>query len=98
MRWPGKIPAGTVQDEVCSTMDLLPMFAHLAGAPLPDQPIDGRDVTPRIVGKSEAQSHWDETGFFYYRPEQLQAVRSGKAQRPAGFVESPLPLRQADPE
>lgn len=35
MRWPGKIPAGKVQDELCSTMDLLPTLAKLAAAALP---------------------------------------------------------------
>lgn len=77
MRWPGKIPAGKVQDEVCSTMDLLPTLASLSGAPLPERPIDGRDMTPLLLGTPGAKSHWDETGFYYYRLEQLQAVRSG---------------------
>lgn len=77
MRWPGKIPAGKVQDELCSTMDLLPTFARLAGAPLPSKPIDGRDITPLLLGAPSATSHWDATGFGYYRLDQLQAVRSG---------------------
>jgi arylsulfatase A-like enzyme len=33
--WPGKIPAGTVSDELATTMDLLPTFAHLAGTTAP---------------------------------------------------------------
>lgn len=77
MRWPGKIPAGKVQDELCSTMDLLPSFAGLAGAPLPARPIDGRDIGPLLFSQPGAKSHWDEDGFGYYRREQLQAVRSG---------------------
>lgn len=75
MRWPGKIPAGAVCDEVCTTMDLLPTFAKLAGAPLPDRKIDGRDIRPLLFGEAGAKSPYDETGFFYYRMEQLQAVR-----------------------
>jgi arylsulfatase A-like enzyme len=78
MRWPGKIPAGKVQDELCSTMDLLPTFAALAGAPLPEKAIDGRDIRPLVFSEPGAKSHWDETGFAYYRMEQLQAVRSGQ--------------------
>lgn len=77
MRWPGKIPAGAVCDEVCSTMDLLPTFAGLAGAKLPGKPIDGHDILPLLRGELGAKSPWDEPGFFYYRIEQLQAVRSG---------------------
>ncbi len=77
MRWPERIPAGIVQDEICSTMDLLPTFAELAGADLPARKIDGRSVTDIIFNRADATSHWDETGFYYYRMEQLQAVRAG---------------------
>lgn len=77
MRWPGKIPAGKTQDELCSTMDLLPTFARLAGAPLPTKAIDGRDIRPLMFSELGAKSHWDDTGFAFYRMEQLQAVRSG---------------------
>lgn len=77
MRWPGKIPAGKVQDELCSTMDLLPTFAALAGASLPAKPIDGRDIRPILFSEAGAESHWDEKGFGYYRLGQLQAVRAG---------------------
>jgi arylsulfatase A-like enzyme len=77
MRWPGKIPAGAVCDELCSTMDLLPTFAGLAGAKLPPKPIDGHNILPLLRGEPGAKSPWDEPGFFYYRIEQLQAVRSG---------------------
>ena len=77
MRWPGKIPAGQVNDELCSTMDLLPTFARLAGAPLPARPIDGADIRGLLLRQPGAPSHWDEEGFGYYRMEQLQAVRAG---------------------
>ena len=50
MRWPGKVPAGKVCDELLSTMDLLPTLAALAGARLPTQPIDGHDVGPILFG------------------------------------------------
>jgi len=77
MRWPGRIPAGTVCDEVCSTLDLLPTFAALASAPRGQAPIDGREIRPLLFGEPSATSHWDRTGFMYYQVEQLQAVRSG---------------------
>jgi arylsulfatase A-like enzyme len=77
MRWPGRIPAGRSCDELCTTMDLLPTFAALAGAPLPPRPIDGHDIRPLILGTPGARSPWDEKGFGYYRMEQLQAVRAG---------------------
>jgi arylsulfatase A len=77
MRFPGRIPAGRVCDEVVSTIDLLPTFARLAGADLPPRPIDGHDVRNLLFGKADAKSPWDEPGYMFYRMEQLQAVRSG---------------------
>ena len=77
MRWPGRIPAGIVNDELCSTMDLLPTLAALTAAPLPPNTIDGHDVRPVLMSEAGAVSPWDEVGLGYYRLEQLQAVRAG---------------------
>jgi arylsulfatase A len=77
MRWTGKIPPGKVQDEVCTTMDLFPTIAALAGAALPHRPIDGHDIRPLLWGEPDARSPWDEVGFCYYLMGQLQAVRAG---------------------
>ena len=77
MRWPGRIPAGRVSDEVCSTLDLLPTFAGLAGAARPAKEIDGHDIRPLLLGTPGAKSPWDEKGFCYYFGVQLQAVRAG---------------------
>ena len=77
MRWPGRIPAGRVCDGLCTTLDVLPTFAALAGAALPSRPIDGHDIRPLLLGTPGARSPWDDTGFGYYRMEQLQAVRAG---------------------
>jgi arylsulfatase A-like enzyme len=78
MRWPGKIPPGSVSGEVVSTLDLLPTLATLAGGTLPsDRTLDGRDISNIILGKPGAKSPHSE-GFFYYFMSQLQAVRLGK--------------------
>jgi len=77
MRFPNRVPAGRVCDELVSTMDLLPTFARLAGAELPARPIDGNDVRPLLFNEATAKSPWDEQGLMFYRMEQLQAVRSG---------------------
>ena len=75
IRWPGKIPAGGVNDELMTTMDLLPTFARLAGTSLPaDRVIDGKDIWPVLAGKA-ATPH---EAFFYHKGETLEAVRSGK--------------------
>jgi arylsulfatase A-like enzyme len=79
MRWPGRIPAGKVCDELCSMMDFLPTFARLAGGEPPrDRIIDGHDIRPIIFGEPGAKSRYDDVGFFYYMMDQLQAVRAGQ--------------------
>ncbi len=77
MRWPGKIAAGAVNDALCSTMDMLPTFAALTQAKLPSHKIDGHDIRPLLFDASGTKSPWDDDGFFFYRMEQLQAVRAG---------------------
>lgn len=42
--WPGTVPAGRTARGLVSAMDLLPTAAALAGAALPDVPLDGRDL------------------------------------------------------
>lgn len=77
MRWPGRIPAGKLCDEIATTMDLLPSFAKPAGAKLPeDRVIDGRDIGPLMAGKAGAKSPHE--AFYYYDFTHLQAVRSGR--------------------
>jgi arylsulfatase A len=78
MRWPGTIPAGVVNDEIVTMMDVLPTVAAFSGAEPPrDRIIDGHDIRPILSGDPGARSAYDETGFFYYHMQQLQAVRSG---------------------
>ncbi len=77
VRWPGVIPAGTVCDQLATTMDLYPTFASLAGAKLPaDRIIDGKNILPLLRGLPGAKSPHD--AFYYYFVSQLQAVRSGR--------------------
>jgi arylsulfatase A-like enzyme len=75
--YPGHVPAGSTCRELCSTIDLLPTFARLAGADVPkDRIIDGRDIWPLLSGQPGAKSPHE--AFFYYHMDQLQAVRSGR--------------------
>jgi len=76
MRYPGKIPAGTVCRELSSTMDILPTLAKLAGAELPTRRIDGKDIWPLMSGWAGAKSPHE--AFFYYQGWVLEAVRSSK--------------------
>ncbi|MBN2452139.1 MAG: sulfatase [Lentisphaeria bacterium] len=78
VRWPQHIPAGSVCDEVMSTMDILPTVVRLAGGmPPADRILDGHDAFPLLSGRPGSCSPYDEVGFFYYFVHQLQAVRSG---------------------
>ncbi len=56
VRYPGKIKAGIFSTRYWSSVDVLPTFAKLAGAPLPANPIDGRDVWPLVSGKPGARN------------------------------------------
>ena len=77
MRWPGRIPTGTISGEVATTMDLLPTLAKLAGgAPPPDRIIDGKDIRSLMLGEEGAASPHDR--FYYYQVGSLAAIRSGK--------------------
>jgi len=73
MRFPGRIPAGTTCDEFCTTLDLLPTLARLAGASLPERTIDGHDIWPLMTGADGAESPWD--AFYCYYGRQLRGVR-----------------------
>jgi len=77
MRWPGQIAAGKTSAELCTMMDLLPTFARLAGAEIPnDRIIDGHDILSLMTGVAGARSPYE--AFYYYYMAQLQAVRSGR--------------------
>jgi arylsulfatase A len=76
MRWPGKIPAGSINNELVTSMDFLPTIAQLAGSQAPpDRTIDGKNIWPLMSGEPAAKTPYQ--AFFYHFPAQLQAVRSG---------------------
>jgi arylsulfatase A len=73
MRFPGRVPAGTVCSEVAATIDLLPTFATLADAKIPtDRVIDGKNIWPLMAGQADAKSPHEN---YFYRG---MAVRQGK--------------------
>jgi arylsulfatase A-like enzyme len=56
VRWPGKVPAGAVTEEMLSAHDWFKSFAALAGAEdkVPtDRPMDGIDASKFLLGESE---------------------------------------------
>ena len=73
---PGRIPAGTVCDEVAGTIDLLPTIAALTNTPLPnDRKIDGLDISTLLT--SDAESPRNE--FLYYTSRGIiEGIRQDK--------------------
>ena len=56
IRWPGKVPAGIVTNEMLAAVDWLPTLAGMVGASnlVPkDRPIDGVDASAFMLGKSD---------------------------------------------
>jgi arylsulfatase A len=73
--WPGKIAPGTASDAIAGTIDLLPTAVTLAGGTLPAEPvIDGRDLSPLLLGKT---SESPRGAHYYFSGYKLQAVRKG---------------------
>ena len=70
---PGTVRPGVVTD-LGSTLDLLPTFASLVGAPVPsDRPLDGVDLSPVLLGKGPSPRQT----MFYWRGSKLFAIRHG---------------------
>jgi arylsulfatase len=72
-RWPGKIPAGSVSDEIVHEMDLFPTFARMAGGKVPDDRIiDGVDQTDFFLGK---QNKSNREGLIVYMGNDIWGVK-----------------------
>ena len=73
IRWPGKVPAGRVSNEIVHIVDLYTTLAHLGGADVPkDRPIDGVDQSDFFLGKQETSNR---EGFPAYVADRLSAVK-----------------------
>ena len=48
VRWPGVTPPGSTCDVPTQHVDVLPTFLGIAGAKLPDQPLDGESLVPLL--------------------------------------------------
>jgi arylsulfatase A-like enzyme len=72
-RWPGKIPADRVSNEIVHQVDTFTTLAHLAGAAMPqDRIIDGVDQTEFFLGRQEKSNR---EGFACYVGDTLYAVK-----------------------
>lgn len=81
MSWPGKIPAGSVSDQMNLSMDIYPTLLEVAGLE-PKQPIEGRSFLPVMLGEDAPAE--ERTLYFTrreggtrYGGQSIYAVRKG---------------------
>ena len=90
LRWPGRVPAGAVRDELVSTLDLFPTLLDYAGAP-PVPGRLGRSLRPLLEGRSAG---WRDALVGYQktvRADTPEGVQIGDGRPVAGghFVRTP---------
>jgi len=83
VRWPGKIKPGTVCNEPGVHVDILPTFAALAGAKLPDQPLDGLSMVPLF---KNAQAQLDRDAVYWHFPGYLQGRQGSWRTTPVSVI------------
>lgn len=89
VRWPGRIPPGSVCGEMVTALDFYPTLAALAGHDPASLPVhDGRDVLSLWEAREGAKSPHEH--FFYFKRAELQAVRSGKWKLRHAFDSGPM--------
>ncbi len=73
MRWPGKVPAGKVSDEIVHQFDLFTTFAKIAGGKVPkDRIVDGVDQGDFLLGKTQKSAR---DSFVIYVGEEIFGVK-----------------------
>src|SRR5205085_993472 len=75
--WPGKIPPGTVCNDLIDMTDFLPTICEAAGVNVPEKlPQDGRSFLPQLLGKKGNPREWI---YSYWMPlRERQAAHIGK--------------------
>lgn len=73
IRWPGRVPAGRVSDEIVHVTDLYPTLLGAAGAEVPaDRVIDGVDQMDFFCGRRPGSSR---EGFVFYIKDEMRAAK-----------------------
>ena len=74
--FPKRIASGTLIEVPAMGIDWLPTITDFVGSKLPERKIDGVSLVPLLTKKSIEAPH--ENFFFYYRTNELHAVRHKK--------------------
>lgn len=73
IRWPGKVAAGQVSNEIVHGVDMFATLAKIASAPVPaDRPMDSLDQTDFLLGRSPTSAR---EGFPIWGADTLLAVK-----------------------
>lgn len=73
IRWPGKIPAGSISNEIIHVVDLLPTLGKIVGYKVPgDRTIDGVDQLDFFMGKKKKSNR---EGFIIYNNDDVYGYK-----------------------
>ncbi len=73
MRWPQKVTSGQVSNEIVAIHDLMPTFASLIGAKLPDdRAFDGVNQGPLMLGETDKSARQSQ---LFFHDDTLVAVK-----------------------
>ncbi len=92
VRWPEKVPAGSVCKAPAMNIDIFPTLLAAAGLELPgDRVIDGRNIMGLLTGEQEQSPH---EVFYFYHVDNLEGVRAGdwKYYREISHSVCPVPV------
>ena len=76
IRWPGKVPAGVVTEQMLAAVDWLPTLAGMVGASnrVPkDRPIDGVNASAFMLGKGDSTGR--DTYMFFGDDGELMSIK-----------------------
>ena len=73
IRYPNKIEPNTLIEAPAMGIDWLPTLAEFAATKMPKLKIDGASLVPLLTGATNSSPH--DNFFFYYRTNELHAVR-----------------------
>ena len=71
VRWPGRVPAGAINQTPVSNLDFLPTFASIAGSSPSNYKFDGTDLADLITGKMD--TGLEQRELLWHFPVYLQA-------------------------
>jgi arylsulfatase A len=94
VRWPGKVPAGAISEQVGGFPDVLPTLASLTGAQLPEgRKLDGTDLSPVWRGEQATLGQRSPVFFYRYFHDPILMLREGD-QVLLGYERPPYPYAE----